>query len=70
MQQERGDAADVNPWKISNIQVTGNTVTWDHVWTNDLGEDWCAEGHSAVIEDGKIQSWAFAPNPEPCPDEG
>ena len=52
---------------ISNVEVSGNTVTWDHVWTNNVGVDWCAEGHSAVIEAGKILSWTFAPNLSPCP---
>ncbi len=66
-EEDRAAAAEVNPYEIFNVQVTGNTVTWDHVWTNDLTQDWCAEGHRAVIEDGKILSWDFAPNPHRCP---
>jgi hypothetical protein len=63
----RFDAATENPYTISNVEVSGTTVTWDHVWRNPYGEVWCAEGHQAVIEDGRIMSWAFAPNPQLCP---
>lgn len=60
-------ANDETPYEVSNVEVTGDTVSWDHVWTNRDGVSYCAEGHSAVIEDGKIVSWEFAPNPHPCP---
>jgi hypothetical protein len=65
-ESDRFAAATVNPYTISNVEVSGSTVTWDHVWTNRNGENWCAEGHQAVIEDGRIMSWAFAPNPRIC----
>ncbi len=65
--EDRNSAATDNPYTISNVEVTGDTVTWDHVWTSDSGQDWCGEGHRVVIEDGKILSWDFAPNPHRCP---
>lgn len=64
---DRAAASNETPYEISNVEVTGNTVSWDHVWTNGNGASYCAEGHKAVIEDGKIVSWEFAPNPHPCP---
>lgn len=63
---DRAIAAVETPYEISNIEVTGNTVSWDHVWTNRDGSDYCAEGHSAVVEGGKIVLWEFAPNPYLC----
>jgi hypothetical protein len=63
---DRDAAATVDPWEISNVDVSGFTVTWDHVWTNDAGEDWCAEGHTATVRNGKILTWNFAPNPHLC----
>ena len=45
-------AADENAYTISNVEVSGNTVSWDHVWINEDGTEWCAAGHSAMIEDG------------------
>ncbi|MGB9372528.1 MAG: nuclear transport factor 2 family protein [Jiangellales bacterium] len=63
--EDREMAADADPYAISNVQTDGDTVTWDHTWTNDAGEDWCMQGLSAVITDGTIVSWAFA-EPELC----
>lgn len=63
--EDRQMAAEADPYAISNVQTDGDTVTWDHTWTNDAGEDWCQEGLSAVISDGTIVSWAFA-EPELC----
>ncbi len=53
-------AAEVDPYIISNVEVSGNTVTWDHVWTSVIFGDQCVEGNIAIVEDGKILSWAFA----------
>ena len=64
---DRAAAANQTPYEISNVEVAGNTVSWDNVWTNGNGASYCAEGHKAVIEDGTIVSWEFAPNPHPCP---
>ena len=33
--QDMGNKASEDAYSISNVQVTGNTVTWDHLWTND-----------------------------------
>ena len=51
---------------ISNVEVTGNTVTWDDVLTSDDGAQFCIQGHSAVVEDGKILTWAW-PGGVDCP---
>lgn len=66
-QVDMGAAANEDAYTISNVEVSGNTVSWDHVWVNDNGIEYCAAGHSAVIEDGKIVSWTFASDPELCP---
>ena len=60
-------AAGENAYTISNVQVSGNTVSWDHVWVNNVGTEWCAQGHSAVVEDGIILSWTFAGATQRCP---
>jgi len=64
--RDRATAATLDPWEILNLDVDGDTVTWDHVWTNDGGQDWCAEDHSATITNGKILIWEFAADPQPC----
>ena len=53
-------AAEVDAYAFSNIEVDGNTVTWDHVWNSNSGLRGCGQGHSAVVENGKIISWVFA----------
>ena len=63
--EDRQMAAESDPYAISNVTTDGDTVTWDHTWTNDAGANYCVEGHSAVITDGTIVSWAFA-EPELC----
>jgi len=40
---------------ISNLSVDGVTVTWNSRW----GDDGCVQGHSAVVEDGKMLSWVW-----------
>lgn len=52
-------AAAEDPYTISNVEVSGNTVTWDHVWVSDAGESYCQYGHKAVVEDGKFVSWRW-----------
>ncbi len=52
---------------ISNVEVTGNTVTWDDVLTSDGGAQFCIQGHSAVVEDGKILTWAWPGGGVDCP---
>ena len=46
-------------YTISNVQVAGNSVTWDHVWRPGDGGESCQYGHSAIVEDGKILSWTW-----------
>ena len=52
-------AAAENAYTISNVEVTGDTVTWDHVWTRNNTQQFCVQGHRAVIQDGKILSWVW-----------
>ena len=59
-------AAEENAYTISHVEVTGDTVTWDHVWVSDEGEKYCQVGHSAVIKDATILTWTW-PNSEVCP---
>ncbi len=42
-------------YTISDVQVDGDTVTWDSVW----GEDGCVDDHSAVVRDGVIFRWVW-----------
>lgn len=52
-------ASTEDAYAISNVQVSGDVVTWDHVWTRRDGSEACVEGHGAVIEGGKIVSWTW-----------
>jgi hypothetical protein len=52
-------AAVDDPYTISNVEVDGDTVTWDHVWTSTDGGHFCQEGHSAVIAGSKILTWVW-----------
>ena len=52
-------------YKISNVEVDGDTVTWNSVW----GEDGCVKGHTAVITGGRILSWIWGEFVE-CSDLG
>lgn len=52
-------AADANAYTISNIEVSGDTVTWDHAWVDRLGRQFCKSGMSAVVEDGKFVSFTW-----------
>jgi hypothetical protein len=51
---------------ISNVVVVGDTVTWDSVSVQESGVEWCADGHSAAIADGKILTWIW-PTLQFCP---
>ncbi len=66
LQREMDLTAPVDGYVISNVEVSGNSVTWDHAWTENDGGRTCAEGHSATIEDGKILFWEY-PVPHSCP---
>jgi hypothetical protein len=52
--------ASTDAYSISNVEVNGDTVTWDQVWVNKAGENWCRDGQSAVIKDGKILTWTWS----------
>lgn len=56
-----------NAYTISNVEVASNTVTWDHVWINEDGEQYCYQGQRAVVEDGKILSWTWPGTDSDCP---
>ena len=60
------EAASTDAWSISNVEVDGDTVTWDQVWVDNAGENHCMEGQSAVIKDGKILIWTWSSVDPPC----
>ncbi len=66
LEREMNLAATVDAYAISNVEVSGNTVTWDQALTESDGGRTCAEGHSAIVEDGKILLWEY-PVPHSCP---
>jgi hypothetical protein len=45
-----------NGYTISNVETSGDTVTWDSVWGDNFG---CVEGHTTVVEDDKMLTWAW-----------
>ena len=46
-------------YSISNLIVTDNTVTWDHLFKG-TAHTCVGTGDEAVVEDGKIVMWTFA----------
>ena len=52
-------AAEFRAYMISNLEVNGDTVTWDHVWTNDEGDTYCQQGQTAIVKDGTILTWTW-----------
>lgn len=60
-------AAEEDAYTISNVEVSGNTATWDHVWVDDQGQRFCKSGMSAVIEDGKFVIFDFSGGGFLCP---
>jgi hypothetical protein len=53
-------SAAENAYTVSNVEVVGDTVTWDHEWVNAGGVSYCIEGNTAVVEEGKILIWTWA----------
>jgi hypothetical protein len=53
-------AAESDAYEFSNVEVSDDTVTWDHIWTHEDGAQYCGEGDRAVISDGTILTWNFA----------
>lgn len=37
-------AATENAYTISNVQVSGSTVTWGHLWVSADGQEFCQQG--------------------------
>lgn len=60
LEVQLGFAVPVNPFTISNVEVSGDTVTWDSRFSNKNGNRFCAEGHSAIVGGGKILFWTHA----------
>jgi len=60
-------AASSDAYSISNVEVNGDTVTWDHVWVNSQGQNFCQKGQSAVVKDGKILTWTWPSGDSTCP---
>jgi hypothetical protein len=52
--------ASTDAYSVSNVEVDGDTVTWDQVWVNDGGESFCRDGQSAVIKDGTMLTWTWS----------
>lgn len=65
--QDIAAAATENSYTISNVEVTGDTVTWDHIWTRNDGDKFCKFGQSAVVQDGTILSWTWPSGGFDCP---
>lgn len=58
--EDRRTAAAADPYTISNIEVIDDTVTWDQIWVSSTGQEFCHQGQSAVVTDGKILSWDWS----------
>ena len=63
---DRGTAAEIDAYEFLNVEDEGDTISWDHTWEGLNGAEWCGEGHSAVIAEGKFVSWNYAPDTHPC----
>ena len=63
------DFAAENAWTISDVEVDGKTVTWNQVYRTTIPglEATCDNGHRAVVEGGKIESWAWPIETVECP---
>ena len=57
---DMSSAAESNAYTISNVEVTGSTVSWDHLYVNNQDQGWCRQGNVAEVQDGKILHWTFA----------
>lgn len=66
--EDISSGASENAYTISNVEVSGDTVTWDHLWVSDDGSEFCQTGQTAVIEDGKIVSWTWPTASSDCPE--
>lgn len=57
---DRRAAAEEDPYTISEIEVEGDTVKWNQTWVSSTGREYCHEGQSAVVQNGKILSWDWS----------
>lgn len=53
-----------NDYAISNVETSGDTVTWDSVWGNNLG---CVEGHTTIVKDDTMLTWVWGTQLDGCP---
>lgn len=60
-------ASEENPYTISNVEVSGDTVTWDHLWVNSTGDRFCQIGQEAVVENGTFVTWTWPSDGFDCP---
>lgn len=66
---DRENAAPGEAYEFVNVEVDGDTVTWDHAWEGANLAEWCGEGHSATVVDGKVMTWNYSPDTQPCAPE-
>ena len=45
-----------NAYVVSDLEVSGDSVVWNHTWNNTC----VGTGNEAIVESGKIVSWDFA----------
>ena len=57
---DRQAAAADEPYMISNVEVVGDTVTWDQTWLSSSGQEYCHEGQAAVVIEGIILTWDWS----------
>ena len=48
--EDRASSTDVDAYAFVDVEVTGDTVTWNHTWLSRNGVERCGEGHSEVID--------------------
>lgn len=59
-------AAAENAYEFVDIEVNGNTVTFDSTFTNDAGACFPSPGHNVEVIDGLIVRWEFGATNQPC----
>jgi hypothetical protein len=64
--EHRALAAASDPYTYSNVLNLGFTLSWDHMWEDASGEQWCGTGNTATIAGGKILSLTYATDEAPC----
>ena len=59
LEEEYGFWEVVTPYTVGNIEVAGDTATWDTVAGPGTDAPVCTEGHQAVVRGGQIITWTF-----------